>query len=79
MKKMATQACLTCHTYEELNRITCPVLVIGGGQDQIVSGEASEELAQRLNCQIYMYEELGHAIYEESADFTRRVVDFFRE
>ena len=73
------EACLTCHTYEELNRITCPVLVIGGGQDQIVSGEASVEMARKLGCQIYMYEELGHATYEESSDFTRRVVDFFRK
>jgi len=72
------EACLTCRTYEELDRITCPVLVIGGRLDQIVSGEASVELAQRLNCQVYMYEDLGHATYEESADFNQRVVDFFR-
>ena len=73
------EACLTCRTYEVLNRITCPVLVIGGGQDQVVSGEASVELARKLGCQIYMYKDLGHAIYEESSDFNRKVVDFFRE
>lgn len=53
------------------------MLVIGGRQDRIVTGEASEEIAGRLGCALYMYEALGHAAYEEAADFNRRVLDFF--
>ena len=70
------EACLTCDTFNELDRIQCPVLVIGGKQDKIVGGDASVELAQQLGCQMHMYEELGHAAYEEAKDFNKRVREF---
>lgn len=73
------RACLTCDAYAELDRITCPVLVIGGRRDRIVTGEASEEIAERLGCALHMYETLGHAAYEEAGDFNRRVLDFFAQ
>ena len=73
------KACLSCNTYEELDKIQCPVLVIGGGKDLVVTGEASIELAEKLGCGLYMYEQLGHAAYEEAVDFNRKVYDFFRE
>ena len=72
-----TKACLTCNVYEELDKITCPVLVLGGRQDKVVTGEASEEIAEKLGCEIYMYEGLGHAAYEEATDFNERVYNFF--
>lgn len=70
------KACLTCEAYDMLEKIQCPVFVIGGKQDKVVSGEASEEIAEKLGCEIYMYENLGHAAYEEAADFNHRVLDF---
>jgi pimeloyl-ACP methyl ester carboxylesterase len=70
------KACLSCDTYELLNRIQCPVLVLGGEKDQIVTGEASREIAEKLGCQVHLYENLGHAAYEEAQDFNRRVYDF---
>ena len=73
------KTCLTCNTYEELDKIQCPVLVMGGKEDKIVTGEASEEIAGKLGCQIYMYEKMGHAIYEEARDFNKRVYDFLKE
>ncbi len=72
------QACLTCNAYAELDRIGCPVLVIGGGKDRVVTGNASRELTERLNCGLFLYEELGHAAYEEAKDFNRRVLAFLR-
>lgn len=72
------KACLTCNSYDELDKIKCPVFVIGGMQDKIVSGEASKEMAEKLHCKIYMYADLGHAAYEEAKDFNNRVYDFFR-
>ena len=70
------KACLTCNTYEILDRIQCPVLVIGGRQDQIVTGDASVEIAEKLGCKLHMYEELGHAAYEEATDFNQIVYAF---
>lgn len=73
------EACLTCNAYESLGKIQCPVFVIGGKEDKVVSGEASKEIAEKLGCEIYMYEELGHAAYEEAGDFNQRVFDFFKK
>ena len=71
------RACLTCNIYDKLDRITCPTFVIGGKKDLILTGEASEEIAEKLGCEIYMYEDLGHSAYEEAPDFNRRVLEFF--
>lgn len=73
------KACLTCNTYENLDKIKCPVFVIGGRQDKVVTGVASEEIANKIGCKIHIYESLGHAAYEEAKDFNKRVLDFFCE
>ena len=70
------KACLTCNTYEALDKIKCPVLVLGGRQDKVVTGSASEEIAEKLGCKIHMYDRLGHAAYEEAKDFNQYVYDF---
>lgn len=74
----SAQACLTCSSYQELHKITCPVFVLGGTQDQVLTGHASEEIAEKLGCEIFLYEGLGHAAYDEASDFNRRVLDFLR-
>ena len=73
------RSCLTCDTYESLSDIKCPVLVLGGERDKIVTARASYEIAEQLGCGIHMYEDLGHAAYEEAKDFNRRVYDFLSE
>ena len=70
------KACLTCNAYEELDKIKCPVLVLGGRQDQVVTGTASEDIAAKIGCKIHMYDNLGHAAYEEAKDFNQMVYDF---
>lgn len=73
------RACLTCSTYDILDQIKCPVLVLGGRQDKVVTGAASEEIAEKLGCRLHMYDQLGHAAYEEAKDFNRLVYDFLTE
>ena len=71
------ESCMTHNAYDLLHQIQCPTLVIGGKEDKIVTGKASEEIAGRIsNCQIYMYEGLGHGLYEEASDFLPRVKAF---
>ena len=73
------RSCVTHNAYDQLETVSCPVLVIGGKQDRIVTGEASEEIASRIpGCELYMYPDLGHGLYEEAPDFLRRVADFCR-
>ena len=74
-----SKACLTCNAYEELEKVKCPVLVLSGRLDKVVGETAGEEIAQKLGCESYVYENLGHAAYEEAADFNRRVYEFFTE
>lgn len=73
------KACLTCETYQDLHKIKCPVLVLGGGKDKIVTGEASMEIVEKLNCQYYIYDELSHEAYSEAKDFNKRIFHFFEE
>ena len=53
------------------------MLVLGGRQDKVLTGAASEEIAAKLGCEIYMYDGLGHSAYEEAGDFNDRVAAFF--
>ena len=71
------RACLTSDTYARLEEITCPVLVLGGGRDRVVGAEASREIAERLDCELFIYDDLGHAAYEEARDFNERIYAFF--
>ena len=73
------KSCLTCNAYEELDKIKCPVFVIGGGEDKVVTSLASDEIAEKLNCKKYIYNNLGHATYEEAKDFNKRVYNFLSE
>lgn len=72
-------AILDFDCYDRLNEIKCPVLVLGGAQDRITTGEASVEIAGKLNCDIHMYAEYGHAAYDEAKDFNCRVYEFLRK
>lgn len=71
-------ACTNHDAYDLLDRISCPTLVVGGCCDKIVGADASVELAGKIkDSELYLYEGLGHAAYEEAHDFNRRVMDFF--
>ena len=73
------ESCLTHDAYDELGRIACPTLVIGGTEDKIVTGAASEEIAAKIpGSELYMYDGLSHGLYEEAPGFLQRVADFCR-
>lgn len=77
--RIQAASCANHDAYDLLDRITCPTLVIGGGKDRIVTGEASVEIAGKIpDCKLFMYKELGHGLYEEAPDFLQRVSDFCR-
>lgn len=61
----------------ELNKITCPTLIIGGETDRTVGVQASYEMKSRIaGSELYVYPGLGHAAYEEAKDFNQRVFGF---
>ena len=70
-------AILSFDAYEELYKILCPTLIIGGEEDKTVGIQASYEMKERIpNSELYVYKGLGHAAYEEAADFNERVFRF---
>lgn len=52
-------------------------LVIGGAEDKTAGIRASYELHERIHgSQLHVYQDLGHAAYEEAKDFNERVFAF---
>lgn len=77
---IGVNACLAQDSLGELEKITCPTLVIGGEQDKIVDGEASRILASKISAaKLLMYEKYGHGLYEEAKDFIDKVLEFFTD
>ncbi|MBE6726829.1 MAG: alpha/beta hydrolase [Ruminococcaceae bacterium] len=74
------EAILGMDASDELGKISCPTLIIGGGEDRIVGIGASYEMKERIpNSELYVYPSLGHAAYEEAEDFNDRVLRFLEE
>ncbi len=69
------RACLTVNTRDRLGEIKCPVLVLAGGRDAVMSPEASVELAEGLGTEAVIFGRLGHAAYEE-AEYQEKVKEF---
>ncbi|MFA5235639.1 MAG: alpha/beta hydrolase, partial [Bacilli bacterium] len=74
------RACLAHDAYDRLAEISCPTLVIGGGQDAIVGREAANEIAERIpGARLLVYERLSHSAYEEAKDFQDRIIAFLKK
>ena len=70
-------ACLKHDATEALHGIRAKTLVIGGGQDKSLGGEASRQIAAAIpGAELKMYPQWGHGLYEEEKGFNRRVLDF---
>lgn len=70
-------AILGFDVFEELDKILCPTYIIAGDEDKTVGTGASYELKEKIkDSELYVYEGLGHAVYEEAKDFYDRVLDF---
>jgi pimeloyl-ACP methyl ester carboxylesterase len=71
-------ACMNHNVLDELGRIRCPCLVIGGKNDIFTPPWMAEEVAARIpNCDLHLYEGAGHAFHWECIeDFNPRVRDW---
>ena len=71
------EACLKHSAFEDLYQIHVPTLVIGGGKDNVLGGDAPREIAAEIpGAQLWMYDQLGHGLYEEAGDFNQTVLNF---
>lgn len=69
-------AMLYFDVYNELYKISCPMLVLGAGEDKAVGVEASNEIIEKLGCDHYIYEGYGHGVYDEAPDYLSRIKEF---
>lgn len=76
-----SQANLENDCYGDLDKVKCPVLVIGAELDQVAFLESSVEIVDKLKsagtpCEFFVYEGYGHAAYDEARDYRERVLEF---
>jgi pimeloyl-ACP methyl ester carboxylesterase len=72
------RAIYTLDSFGILDKIKCPVLVLGAELDRITTAEGSREIAGKLGCKLHIFPDEGHAVYL-SKRFNRMVYDFFAE
>ena len=73
-------ACISHDTFNDLEKIQADTLILGGKLDKVVGVDASIEISEKIkNSECYIYEDYGHALYEEASDFNTRVFDFLRK
>ncbi len=71
------QAILEFDCRSELSKISCPTLIIAGSDDHTVGNGAADELNRAVaGSELYVYEGLGHGVFEEAKDFYERVREF---
>ncbi|MBD5519410.1 MAG: alpha/beta hydrolase [Lachnospiraceae bacterium] len=70
-------SCIMHDAYDELDKIICPTLVIGGECDKVVGTESASVTADKIKgSELFIYKGLGHAAYEEAKDFHERILNF---
>ncbi|MDO4487953.1 MAG: alpha/beta hydrolase [Eubacteriales bacterium] len=62
----------------ELNKIKCPVLVIGDANDAVIGPEGSYQMAEILKCDLHMYDCYSHAVYDEAPDIKEVIAGFLK-
>ena len=75
--RILSRSCLEHDAYDHLDKITCPVFIIGADQDKVLGPEASVEMKGRIpGSSLFMYEGYSHGVYEQAKDFNGRVLRF---
>ncbi len=71
------RAILGFDSRKELSKINCPTLIIAGSDDHTVGNDAAFELNRGIaNSELFVYDGLGHGVFEEAKDFYDRVLEF---
>lgn len=75
-----SKAILSHDTLDRLHEIKCPVLIIAGGLDQVVTPEASYQMKECIpHAELRVYPQYGHAVYDEAKDYDTKILEFLRK
>ncbi len=65
---------------DDLEKIDCPVLLLGAADDRVLGAYAAEQIAEilskRPDFEMYMYDGYGHAAYDTTLDYKERMLRF---
>ena len=71
------RAILRFDVRSDLSKIQCPTFIIAGSDDRTVGNNAAIELNREIaGSELFVYDGLGHGVFEEAKDFYERVFDF---
>lgn len=64
-----------------LPKIKCPILAVGAGLDKIFGADAAPQITSLAgnSASSYVYQNYGHAVYDEAEDYPDRILAFFAE
>lgn len=62
---------------DRLSEIKCPVFVMAGSDDEIISVSEAREMSAKLGCDCFVFEGYGHAVYDETPEFKTKASEFF--
>ena len=62
--------------FDSLDQIKCPVLVMCGSEDAVLGAEPSIEMAEKMGCQLKVFEGFGHAVYDETEEYKKLAMEF---
>ncbi len=63
---------------DDIQNIKCNTLVLAGDNDSVFGKETSLEIAEKLGCEHYVYQNYGHAFYDEVPDCVERMCRFLK-
>ena len=65
---------------KELNKVNCPVFVMGVFEDSVLDSDATLEIAENLDYRddfaLYLYKGYGHAAFDTAPDYKKKVYEF---
>ncbi len=77
-----TKAAMNFDISSLIDKIECPVLVLGAEKDKIFGKEGSLLIEEKINkgksnCSTFIFENSSHAVYDENPDYLNYVEKFF--
>lgn len=64
------------NTYDALEKIQCPVLILGAENDPVFTKDAQLTLAEKTGGKLVLFPKYLHAVYDESPEFMKELCAF---
>ena len=76
-----TKSLFSFNAEKDVEKITCPTLVLGDTDDRLLGAKPSCEIAKRLKCrsELYLYSGYGHALCDTAPDYKERILRFLTD